>query len=105
MELPDFLTWNEKGGIRLTGHRIDLYHIARLVEEGHSAEMVHHEYPSLSQALIASVMEFCMENKAAVDAYLAGVDTTIARHRADYQPGPGIRRLRELKEARPSSSS
>jgi uncharacterized protein (DUF433 family) len=94
--LPDFLTQGPKGEIRLTGHRIDLYLILFFYNEGHTSEMLHDEYPTLPLDLIHDVLDFYSENKAEVDAYVAEVESKIEQHRADYQPGPGILRMREL---------
>jgi uncharacterized protein (DUF433 family) len=105
MNLPDFLTRGPMGEIRLTGHRIDLYHILSLYERGHTAERIHVEYPTLPLALVDKVLAFCLENKAEVDTYVAEVAAKIERQRADYRPGPGMLRLRELKEAHSKSSS
>jgi uncharacterized protein (DUF433 family) len=96
MDLPDFLTWHAKGEIRLTGHRIDLYLIVSLLDQAYTAEMLHEEYPSLPIDLILQAMAFCQANRAEVDAYLAEVKEKIERFRADYQPGPGILRIRKL---------
>ena len=34
MEMPDFLTRNQHGEIRLTGHRIGLLHVVDLYNDG-----------------------------------------------------------------------
>ena len=93
MELPDFLSRTEKGGIRITGHRIDLYHIMLLYEEGFSAEMIHLDYPTLPLALIYKVMAFYLENKAEVDAYVAEVDAQSKRRMAAAPRTPTVEEL------------
>jgi uncharacterized protein (DUF433 family) len=103
MTLPDFLTRTEKGGIRITGHRIDLYHIMLLYEEGHPAEMIHIEYPTLPLALIYKVMAFYLENKAEVDAYVAEVDGEIERRMAAAPRTPTVEEPRARKRARAST--
>ena len=50
MILPEFLTRHEKGEIRVTGHRIDLFHLVSLYNEGNSAEMLLGFFPRLSLA-------------------------------------------------------
>jgi len=99
MNLPDFLTRGSMGEIRLTGHRIDLYLIALSENEGHTAEMMHDEYPTLPLALIHNVIAFTIENKAEVNAYVAEVEAKIVQLRANDQPGQGILRLRELMQS------
>lgn len=105
MNLPDFLTRNEKGGIRITGHRIDLYHIVELYHEGYSAEMMHGEFPTLLLVLIYKTMAFYLENKADVDAYVAGVDAEIQEHMARAKPTPTLEQLRAMRDARKAAPS
>jgi uncharacterized protein (DUF433 family) len=103
MDLPEFLTRHEKGEIRLTGHRIDLFHVISHYNEGYSAERLLDQYPTLNLPLIQKVIAFYRDNPADVDAYLADVQTRIDRFRAAYQPGPGIIRIRELMKEQASS--
>jgi hypothetical protein len=46
VQLPAFLTQLQDGDIRLTGHRIGLYHLVRHYNEGESAEMLAAPYPT-----------------------------------------------------------
>ena len=71
MTLPDFLKMNAYGAIRLTGHRIDLFHVVEKYQEGYSPEMLHEEYPTLCLELIHRVIRFYLANQAEVDAYVA----------------------------------
>jgi uncharacterized protein (DUF433 family) len=105
MDLPDFLSRTEKGGIRITGHRIDLYHIVELYHEGYSAEMMHCEFPTLPLAVIYKVMAFYLENKAEVDAYVAEVDARIREHMAKAKPTPTLEELRAMRDARKAAPS
>ena len=73
MELPDFLTRVDHGGIRLTGTRISLWLLLRSYNEGATAEMLVHEYPSVPLAQAHKVIAYYLENRAEVDAYLAQV--------------------------------
>src|SRR5947209_3870323 len=79
MNLPDFLTNAGGGEIRLTGHRIGLFHLVRRYNEGYSPEMLVCQYPSLPLALVHKVIAFYLENRAPVDAYVAGVQAEISR--------------------------
>ena len=47
MILPDFLTQDDCGDIRLTGHRIGIEDIVFFYNEGYSAEMLLAEFPTL----------------------------------------------------------
>ena len=40
MQLPDFLTLHEYGNIRITGHRIGLFHVVEGFREGMSAQEI-----------------------------------------------------------------
>jgi len=82
MNLPGFLMRNEDGAIWFTGHRIDLYHILVLYNEGLIEEQLHCEYPSLPFHVILHVIAFYHENKAELDNYVAAIDARIKRIRA-----------------------
>jgi uncharacterized protein (DUF433 family) len=108
MNLPDFLTRGSMGEIRLTGHRIDLYLIVWSYRDGLTAEMIHEEYPTLPLPLIYKVLAFYLENQAEVDAYVAEVEAEIERRQAEYTPGPGVLRIRQMvaeRAARAASRS
>src|SRR5262245_34475575 len=100
MNLPDFLIDHPDGEIRLTGHRISLYHVVDRYQEGYSAEMLAEEYPTLSLALIHKVIAFYLENQAEVDAYMAG-QRALLRRQEEETPlrGPTLEEMRaRLKE-------
>lgn len=71
VELPGFLTQSQDGEIRLTGHRIGLYHLVQRYNEGESAEMLAAHYPTLPLALVHKVLAFYLDNQSEVDAYVA----------------------------------
>jgi uncharacterized protein (DUF433 family) len=99
MTLPDFLTQDNLGSVRLTGHRIGLLHLIQLYNEGYSAEMLLAEYPSLSLALIHKVIAFYLENQAEMDAYVARCEAEIANQRAAGPAAPTVKELRQRLEA------
>ena len=98
VKLPDFLTEAPYGEIRLTGHRIGLYHLVSPYREGHTAEMLHEQFPTLSLELIRKVLAFYEENKAEVDAYVAAEKAELDRQRAYL---PTRLNLEELLRRRP----
>jgi uncharacterized protein (DUF433 family) len=100
MNLPDFLTNSPDGEIRLTGHRIGLYTIMRLHNEGLSAEQIVEELPSLSLAHVAKVLAFCRENQAEVDRYVADYRAELDRQEAAHPPSPALLRIRQLLRER-----
>lgn len=98
MNLPDFLTQDEYGAIRLTDHRIELAHLIHYYNEGYSPEMLLCEFPTLSLPLIHKTIAFYLENQAEADAYAAHWQAEIDRQRAAAKQGPGMAELRQRLE-------
>jgi uncharacterized protein (DUF433 family) len=82
MNLRDFLTREATAEIRLSGHRIGLYHVVHYYNEGYSAEMLVCQFPTLPLALIHKVIGFYLENKGDVDAYVADCQDALRQQRA-----------------------
>lgn len=99
MTLPDFLTQDEYGYVRLTGHRIGLHHVVRLYRDGYSAEMLVEHYPTLSLPLLHKVIAFYLDNRADVDAYVAREQAELERQAAAAKRGPDLDELRRRMEA------
>jgi uncharacterized protein (DUF433 family) len=95
--LPPFLNYAD-GEVRLTGHRIGLFHVVRLLEDGYTPEQIHEEYdwPPEKLGLIQQVIEFYQAHRAEVDAYVAEYQADLDRQYAAYVPGPGILKMRQL---------
>jgi uncharacterized protein (DUF433 family) len=98
MKLPDFLTGDELGDIRLTGHRIGLAHVVRLYNEGYSVEMIALEYDTLPLALIHKTIAYYLENRAEVDAHVAAIDEELQRQAAASKGSPTLAELRRRFE-------
>lgn len=98
MTLPDFLTQDADGFIRLSGHRIGLHHVVRLYRDGYTAEMLVEHYPTLSLALVHRVIAFYLDNRAEVDAYLTREQAEFETQAAAAQ-GPGLAELQRRREA------
>lgn len=80
MKLPDCLTEDSYGAIRVTGRRISLYLLVYYYrDEGYTPEKLHEEFSTLSPELINQVLAFYHENKAEVDAYMAQCEAAIAK--------------------------
>jgi uncharacterized protein (DUF433 family) len=82
MTLPEYLVAESTGEIRLAGHRIGLYHVVHYYNEGYSAEMLAGQFPDLSLALIHKVIAFYLDNRAAVDTYVADCQEALKNQRA-----------------------
>ncbi len=96
MKLPEFLTRGPLGEILLTGHRIELYHVMKSFNEGHTAEMLYHEYPTLPLGLIYKVLAFYFENQSDVDRYVSEVENELDRQEAAHEPSPAEIRIRSM---------
>ncbi len=81
MNLPDFLTRESTGEIRLTGHRIGLYHVVHYYNDGYSAEMLIGQFPDVPLSLIHKLIAFFLENRAEVDAYVVSCREELDRQR------------------------
>lgn len=96
MELPDFLRMAD-GEIRLTGHRIGLYHVVHCYDEGYSVEKIAAHFPTLSLAHIHKVIAFYLENEEAVSAYVAAYRAELDKQEAESRrtnPVPTVQQLR-----------
>jgi uncharacterized protein (DUF433 family) len=96
MTLPEYLTRDPDGEIRLTGHRIGLYTVVRCFREGRSPEQIAEEFPSVPLALVYEVLAFYFENKAEVDGYVDAYAAELARQEAEHVPGPGEVKMQNL---------
>jgi uncharacterized protein (DUF433 family) len=99
MNLPEFLVDHPDGEIRLTGHRISLYHVVYFYNEGYSPEMLVCQFPTLSLVLVHKVIAFYLENQAEVDRHVAEETAARERQRANTPPSPGVERFRQQLEA------
>jgi uncharacterized protein (DUF433 family) len=98
VNVPDFLTEDADGEVRLTGHRIGLYTVVRLYREGRSAEQIAEDLPSLPLALVFKTLAFYLENRAEVDAYVDAYRAELDRQQALYGGGPVAAKMRRLRE-------
>jgi uncharacterized protein (DUF433 family) len=98
VDLPSFLTQDEYGEIRLTGHRIGLYTLVRCYKEGMTPEQMVLEFDTLSLDQIRKVIAFYEQNRAEVEPYFEAYRLELERQEAEHQPGPGALKLRRLME-------
>ena len=99
MNLPDFLDAHPDGEIRLTGSRISLAHVIDLYNEGYSPEKIYEEFLSPSREHIDKVIAFYLQNRAAVDGYVAECHAQIERDAGKYPPSSEMCNVRRLMEA------
>ena len=99
MDLPGYLQHSD-GEIRLTGHRIGLFHVVDCYQEGYSSEMIGEEFPSLSLALIDRVIAFYLENKHEVDARVADYRAELDRQETAHPSSATAIEIRNRLQAR-----
>jgi uncharacterized protein (DUF433 family) len=90
MDLPDFLTLWPSGEIVLTGHRIGLYSVIDLAEQGCGPDEIHKEFPTLVLDLIRRVIGFHESHRAEVDAYVAEYRVDLDRQEAASAPNSAV---------------
>jgi uncharacterized protein (DUF433 family) len=105
MDLPEFLTPEDGGFIRITGHRIGLHHVVRMYEEGASVETIADHYPTLSLGLVHKIIGFYLENQPEVLRYLATQEEAFAGHSAVPQVAPSLAELRRRMEQKQRAGS
>ncbi len=98
MDLPDFLIDHPDGEIRLAGHRISLYDVMSLYQQGYSPEKIRDEYPTLPLAVIHKLIAFYLENQAEVDGYVAAYRAELDRQEQAYAANPGALQVRHLEK-------
>ena len=99
MILPEFVTQDPDGHLRLTGHRIGLQDIVFHYREGYSAEMLLAEFPTLSLSLIHKALGFYLEHRAEIDACVSRCVEEVEQQRASAHTGPSREELRRRLEA------
>ena len=99
MNLPSYLQ-HADGEIRLTGHRIGLFHVVDRYQDGYSPEMIGEELATLSLALIRRVIAFYLENQHDVDVYVAAYRAELDRHEAAQPASAAVVEIRKRLQAR-----
>jgi uncharacterized protein (DUF433 family) len=77
MNLPEFLSTDEFGAIRLAGTRIGLSQLMWYYNEGNSVEALQQQFPTLGFAQIYKVLAYYWDNKDEIDAYLKQAEATM----------------------------
>jgi uncharacterized protein (DUF433 family) len=100
MNLPEFLTRDPDGEIRLTGHRIGLYTVVRVYDDGLSPEEIHEQFPTLEAALVREVIAFYLDHRTEVVPYVAEYRADLERQAAMAPKGPSHAELRRRRQER-----
>lgn len=105
MNLPEFLTLEDGGFVRVAGHRIGLHHVVRMYEEGSSVEAIADQYPTLPLGLVHKIIGFHLENRPEVLRYLAGQEQAFADQSAVPHASPSLAELRRRLEEKHRAES
>jgi hypothetical protein len=104
LPLPGFLERREDDEIYLVAHRVTLENVCFYYHEGYSAEMLRERFPTLPLVLIHKVIVFYLENRDAVEAYLAAQeaarDREFTRWQQTTRTTPDLAELRRRRDAR-----
>ena len=87
IELPGFLEQAD-GEIRVTGHRISLYHVLTEFNAGQDAEEIALRFPTLKLATIYKIIGYYLEHQPVIDPYLADYRRSLDDQAAQIIPGP-----------------
>jgi uncharacterized protein (DUF433 family) len=98
MILPDFLSVNDDGLIVLAGQRIGLEDIVYYYQDLYSPEMLKGQFPTLPLAAIYKTIGFYLDNRAAVDVYVAAVEGAARDQRAAALASPNVAELQRRME-------
>ena len=85
MDLPEFLTINEFGDIRIRGRRIGLHDIVAMLEEGADAARIAEVF-ELAPELVQQVLQFRDDHRSEVDAYMRQYEEDAERLRQSTKP-------------------
>jgi uncharacterized protein (DUF433 family) len=87
--------------LRIKGTRVGLEHLIWLYREGHTAEELAIEFPTVSLEQVHGVIAYYLGNRAAVDDYIkAGEERFEEYRRQSLQepPSEAVLRIRAIKE-------
>lgn len=102
MQLPEFLTRDEHGDIRLTGHRIGLEDVVFFYEQGYSPEMLWETFPTLALSHIHKTIGFYLDHVPQGAAYVEQRTAEGQRLKANLPPSPSLAELRGRLQAKRS---
>ena len=93
--LPDFLSADADGFIRVSGHRIGYHHVVARFNEGCSAEMLWEEFPTLPLATIYKLIAFHLEDQSASNSYVTQCHDEVQQQAACPSVTPNLTELRQ----------
>jgi uncharacterized protein (DUF433 family) len=91
-----YVRQDEHGALRVGATRVPLDSIVAAFDQGHSAETIAQQYPSLSLEEVYGAIAYYLANMHEVDQYLCRQDEVWRqwREKAEAVTGPAVQRLR-----------
>lgn len=92
---------DEHGVMRVGQTRVMLDGVVAAFDQGHSAETIREQYPSLSLEDVYGAIAYYLGNQGEVEEYLKRQEAEWAKWRAkiDENPNPIMQRLRAMRRA------
>jgi len=93
----------DPNALRIKGTRVGLEHLIELYREGHTAEELAIEFPTVSLEQVHGVIAYYLGNRAAVDDYVKSGEKQFEEQRRQTlqrPPSEAVLRIRAIKEAR-----
>src|SRR5437879_540048 len=100
-EPKTYVRTDEQGARRIGQTRVSLDSVVIAYQQGHSAETIRQQYPTLTLEEVYGAITFYLANRADVESYLDQQQNlwNDLRHKANQNPSPIVERLRSLREA------
>lgn len=99
MAVVDYVRMDANGAWRVADTHVMLDSVVAAFHEGHSAETIQGQYPSLSLEQVYGAITYYLSHRQEIDRYLNQQDATWAKwqERAERDASPVVRRLRLLR--------
>jgi uncharacterized protein (DUF433 family) len=99
--IKSYVRQDEHGALRVGATRVLLDSIVAAFDQGHSAETIAQQYPSLSLEEVYGAITYYLANKHEVDQYLCRQDEVWRqwREKAEAVTSPAVQRLRQAAQS------
>lgn len=97
---PDYVRTDENGVLRVANTRVMLDSVVAAFHQGHSAETIQSQYPSLSLEQVYGAIAYYLGHQSEVDGYLRQQDALWEkeRRRSEANPSAVVARLRAMRQ-------
>ena len=95
--------------IRIRGNRIDIDFVIEMYLAGKTAEQIAERFPTLERVQVYAAITYYLQNKEAMDAYLARREQNAEAIRREIEarqpPSEAVKRIKAIKAARASAEA